>query len=129
MHLAIHMPRYNHYCTKKKKNVEKVTASEYGFSKIFVGNNSTVVNTQLTDRRDTFEWSLHQHDRFTVWSMYRALIIPHITPRRHHIWKLRIPLKIKVFMWYLIKNIVLTKDNLAKKAMERKFKVCYMYFR
>jgi hypothetical protein len=32
-------------------------------------------------------------------------------------------------MWYLIKNIVLTKDNLAKKAMERKFKVCYMYFR
>jgi hypothetical protein len=93
------------------------------FRRSLVGNNlvawlqltTTVMNTQLTDQRNTFEWSLHHHDQFTVRSMYRTLIMPHITPKRHPISKLRIPLKIKVFMWYLIKNIVLTKDNLAKK--------------
>jgi hypothetical protein len=118
-------------------DVFRTTPLNVAFRRSLVGNNlvawlqltTTVVNTQLTDQRDTFEWSLHQHGRFTVWSMYRALIMPHITPRRHPIWKLRISLKTKVFMWYLIKNIVLTKDNLAKKAMERKFKVCCMYFR
>jgi hypothetical protein len=73
-----------------------------------------VMDTQLTDQRDTFEWSLHfRMVGSTVRSMYRALTMPHIA--RHPIWKLRIPLKIKVFMWYLIKNIVLTKGNLAKK--------------
>jgi hypothetical protein len=31
------------------------------------------------------------------------------------IWKLNIPLKIEVFAWYLIKGVVLTKDNLTHK--------------
>ena len=44
------------------------------------------------------------------------------TPRRHPIWNLRIPLKIKLFMWYLINNIALTKDNLAKKQWKGSLK-------
>ncbi|KAL5682287.1 hypothetical protein ACJX0J_008672, partial [Zea mays] len=39
-------------------------------------------------------------------NMYKAFIAPHI---------LKLPLKIKIFMWYLIKNIALTKDDLARK--------------
>jgi hypothetical protein len=31
------------------------------------------------------------------------------------LWKLKIPLRIKVFGWYLRKGVVLTKDNLAKR--------------
>jgi hypothetical protein len=31
------------------------------------------------------------------------------------IWKLRIPLKTKVFAWYLRRGVILTKDNLAKR--------------
>jgi hypothetical protein len=31
------------------------------------------------------------------------------------IWKAEIPLKIKVFMWLLNKNAILTKDNMIKK--------------
>ena len=30
-------------------------------------------------------------------------------------WKLKMPLKIKIFTWYLLKGIVLTKDNLARR--------------
>jgi len=36
------------------------------------------------------------------------------------IWKLKIPLiKIKIFMWYLKKGVLLTKDNLLKEKVER----------
>jgi hypothetical protein len=30
-------------------------------------------------------------------------------------WKAKIPLKIKIFLWYLWKGVILTKDNLAKR--------------
>ncbi|KAL5648052.1 hypothetical protein ACJX0J_042407, partial [Zea mays] len=38
--------------------------------------------------QDMFFWSLQKHGRFTVRSIYKAFIAPHI-----------------IFMWYLIKNI------------------------
>ena len=31
------------------------------------------------------------------------------------IWKMKIPLKTKVFAWYLRRGVILTKDNLAKR--------------
>jgi hypothetical protein len=48
--------------------------------------------------------------------MYEALIQP-IQPVYNikTIWKLRIPLKTKVFAWYLRRGVILTKDNLAKR--------------
>jgi hypothetical protein len=82
---------------RKKKvivlDVFRTTPLNVAFRRSLVSNNlvawlqctSTVMNTQLTDQRDTFEWSLHQHGRFTVRSKYRALIMPHIAPRRHPI--------------------------------------------
>lgn len=30
------------------------------------------------------------------------------------LWKIKIPLKIKIFVWFLLKDVVLTKDNLQK---------------
>jgi hypothetical protein len=110
---------------KKESDCFGNTPLNVAFRRSLVGNNlvswlqltTTVMDTQLTDQRDTFKWSLHiRMVGSTVWSMYRALTMPHIATRRHPIWKLRIPLKINVFMWYLIKNVVLTKGNLAKKS-------------
>ena len=34
------------------------------------------------------------------------------------IWRAKLPMKIKVFMWYLKKGVILTKDNLAKRNWE-----------
>jgi hypothetical protein len=31
------------------------------------------------------------------------------------IWKAKIPLKIKIFMWLVSQNVILTKDNLIKR--------------
>jgi len=47
--------------------------------------------------------------------MYRTLIARLSAPRKNLIWKLRLPLKIKIFIWYLQKGVVLTKDNLARR--------------
>jgi len=46
--------------------------------------------------------------------MYRALTTNEVS-HHHVIWKLKTPLKIKVFMWYLLKGVTLTKDNIAMR--------------
>jgi hypothetical protein len=68
-----------------------------------------VVDVRLINQRDRFVWGLHQNELFSVKSMYRAL------PYNTLIWKLKLPLKIKVFLWYLYKGVILTKDNLARR--------------
>jgi hypothetical protein len=35
------------------------------------------------------------------------------------------PLKIKVFMWYLFKGVVLTKDNLTRKNWNGSLRCCF----
>jgi hypothetical protein len=45
--------------------------------------------------------------------MYRALLGTQVIPYNTFIWKLKLPLKIKVFVWYLYKGVILTKHNLA----------------
>jgi hypothetical protein len=57
--------------------------------------------------------------------MYRALVVPHILPHDHVIWKLKLPLKVKIFIWYLIKGVALTKDNLAKRQCNESLKSYY----
>ena len=37
----------------------------------------------------------------------------HTTFLRKYLWKLKIALKTKVFMWFLNRKVLLTKDNLA----------------
>jgi hypothetical protein len=31
------------------------------------------------------------------------------------LWNLKVPLKIKVFMWYLLKGVIFIKDSLARR--------------
>jgi hypothetical protein len=68
-----------------------------------------------------FRWSLHEkheNGKFSVGFMYNALIIPDIPINKINndkLWKLKLPLCIKVFGWYLRKGVILTKDNLTKR--------------
>jgi hypothetical protein len=47
--------------------------------------------------------------------MYNGLVIKLGTPVNCWTWKAKIPLKIKIFLWYLKNGAVLTKDNLVKR--------------
>ena len=42
-----------------------------------------------------------------------------------HIWNMKIPLKIKVFMWFVHKGVILTKDNLAKRNWVGSQRCCF----
>jgi hypothetical protein len=48
-------------------------------------------------------------------------------PPFHHkkIWKIKIPLKIKIFLWFLQRGVTLTKDNLARKNWRGSQKCIY----
>ena len=59
-----------------------------------------------------------------VRSMYRALTTNEV-PHHHLIWKLKTPLKIKVFMWYLLIGVTLTKDNLARRRWKGSVRCCF----
>src|SRR4051812_17682988 len=71
---------------------------------------------QLSQGHDEFRWNLNRNEKFSVDSMYRALVQPEIpVDNNYKIWQMKIPLKIKVFAWYLRKGVILTKDNLVKR--------------
>ena len=68
----------------------------------------------LTDEPDRFVWKLTTTGLFSVKSMYEDLMNDHTPYLRKYLWKLKIPLKIKIFMWFLSNKVLLTKDNLVK---------------
>ncbi|WVZ87298.1 hypothetical protein U9M48_033955, partial [Paspalum notatum var. saurae] len=73
-----------------------------------------VMNLALRAGRDKFIWGLNKTGVFTVRSMYKHLINNGIIVSQE-IWKTKIPLKTKIFMWYVKRGVLLTKDNLAKR--------------
>src|SRR6266508_5303118 len=44
-----------------------------------------------------------------------------------NLWKLNAPLKIKIFLWYLRRGVVLTKDNLAKRNWQGDLTCCFCH--
>jgi hypothetical protein len=77
-----------------------------------------LANIQLQPGHDELCSNLHENGKFLVASMYNSLILLDMlinSISNNKLWKLKVPLRIKVFRWYLRKGIVLTKDNLAKR--------------
>jgi len=47
--------------------------------------------------------------------MYKHLINQIAMPLNKLLWKFKLPFKIKIFIWFLIKGIILTKDDLLER--------------
>jgi len=110
---------------KKHATVANVLSSSplnISFRRALVGNKlfewhslvASLTHVNLEEGLDIFIWGLHKTGSFTVRSMYRALISNGINMSQE-IWHLRIPLKIKIFLWFLKKEVLLTKDNLVRR--------------
>ena len=69
----------------------------------------------LSNEPDSFSWKLTPSGVFSVRSMYADLMNGNTVFLRKYLWKLKVPLKIKIFMWFLHRKELLTKDNLAKR--------------
>jgi hypothetical protein len=79
-----------------------------------------LANIQLQPGHDEFHWNLNENDKFSVASIYNDLILPDVPIdliSNNKLWNLKIPLRIKVFRWYLRNEVVLTKDNIAKMEL------------
>ena len=74
-----------------------------------------ISNVELMEGSDYFRWNLTKSGLFSVRSLYLHLIDTQPPFLRKKIWKIKIPLKTKIFLWFLQKGVVLTKDNLARK--------------
>nr|CAD1817778.1 unnamed protein product [Ananas comosus var. bracteatus] len=66
---------------------------------------------------DIVYWRWNPDGRFTVSSTYAMLSDGGTrNARANDIWRLRIPLKVKVFYWLVLKKKILTMDNLVKRG-------------
>jgi hypothetical protein len=72
------------------------------------------MDVNLSTESDRLCWKLNDLGVFSVKSLYLDLMNGHTPFLRKYLWKLKIPLKIKIFMWFLDNKVLLTKDNLAK---------------
>ena len=70
----------------------------------------TVNKLPLTDKEDRVVWSLNQNGKFSTKSVYKLLEKPLSGCHYKWIWKAKIPLKIKIFMWQLSQDAVLTRQ-------------------
>lgn len=64
--------------------------------------------------KDKHSWTLTKHGTFSVKSFYRALCVQQASSPLKKVWNYKIPLKIKVFLWLLLRGRILTKDNMFK---------------
>ena len=69
----------------------------------------------LNNDNDKFIWKLTDTGLFSVKSMYLDMMNDDARYLRKYLWKLKVPLKIKIFMWFLSNKVLLKKDNLVKR--------------
>jgi hypothetical protein len=74
-----------------------------------------LMDIHLTDEKDTFIWKLMEFGQVSVRSLYAELLNGNTKFLRKYLWKIKVPLKIRIFMWFLNRKEILTKDNLAKR--------------
>ena len=74
-----------------------------------------LMEVQLKHQPDKLCWKFTRSGEFTVKSMYLDVINSSVIPSSIHVRKVKVPLKIKVFMWFVHKQVILTKDNLVKR--------------
>ena len=85
-----------------------------------------IANIELADEQDEFHWNLHPNGKFSVKSHYQVLLRIDIPNINKLIWK-KAPLKIKIFLWYLRRGVILTKDNLAKRNWQGSKTCCFCH--
>jgi hypothetical protein len=73
--------------------------------------------TLTNNRADCVLWALDKKNQFTTKSLYRFLTDRGFTSRvAGHIWRSRVPLKIKFFLWQMTNNKLQVATNLKKEG-------------
>lgn len=81
-------------------------------------------NVSLNRNRGTLIWSLTKDVVYTVKSFYNQMILSDLNFPFKFWWKVKIPPKINVFIWFTVHNCIPTKDNHMKRGWTSKKNVC-----
>ena len=65
-----------------------------------------LMGVQLSDNNDVFRWNLTSSGLFTVKSMYLDLLDGPAGDFKKYIWKIKVPLKIRNFMWFVHNKVI-----------------------
>jgi hypothetical protein len=76
---------------------------------------SLVFLVNPNNNRDILVWQIKRDGIFSTQSLYREMMKKERISGKEVFWKAKLPLKIKVFLWYLRRGVILTKDNLIKR--------------
>jgi hypothetical protein len=109
------------------------TALNIGFTRVLSRNKwdrwvhlvSRLTHVQLSDDEDVYWWNLTPSGLFTVRSMYLDLLNGRTVYLKNYIWKIKVPFKIRIFMWFLHPKVILTKDNSIKRNWKDCSKYCF----
>jgi hypothetical protein len=74
-----------------------------------------VCRYDVNSEKDRARWDWEKSGSFSVKSTYKHLCDHEFGPSFKKFWKAKIPLKIKVFLWLVSQNAILTRDNLVKR--------------
>lgn len=91
-----------------------------------IGNYGAWFPLALSHEKDTLKWCWDGKGLFSVNTMYSHLCSS--VPRNPHakLWKVKVPLKIKIFMWLIENESILTRDNLSPERMAGGQKVYFL---
>jgi hypothetical protein len=86
-----------------------------------------IANVELAHEQDEFHLNLHPNEKFLVKSHYQVLLHTDIPYINKLIWKVKVPLKVKIFLCYLRQGVILTKDNLGKRNWQGSKTCCFCH--
>jgi hypothetical protein len=118
-------PEIFHICNEQEITVADAAAHGWNFSfRRYLSPELTaqvhgllgiVRQVNLSHERDRPVWKWTKNGIFSVKSMYNHLCRHGRARSFKHLWKSRIPLKIKIWLWLIWHNAIATKDNLLKR--------------
>jgi hypothetical protein len=84
-----------------------------------------LMHIQLNSSNDIFKWNLVESGKFSVKSMYLDMLNDNTIFLKKYLWKMKVPLEIKIFMWFVYRKEILTKDNLKKRNWQGSTSCCF----
>lgn len=73
------------------------------------------MNFNLSNENDLVQWKSGKNNNFTVKALYNSLTCDETDINQSRIWKGKITAKIKIFLWLVSNDAILTKENLRKR--------------
>lgn len=81
----------------------------------------------LSDEQDSCKWLANKTGVFFVQSIYLTLKSAQVKWSRRKMWAVRVPLKVKVFLWLTTHKSILTKDVMIRRGWTGDDNKCRFY--